>query len=162
MYKWFRDCRTAEEGKQLYRELVRKFHPDNGGSGEELKEISVEFKMWFETHKNIHRTTQGKTHTAEKETTETAEEFMDIINNLSTLQNIEVEICGSWLWITGNTYPVRAQLAEFGCRWSRGKKKWYWTKDPFTSANYKKPSMEKIRQRYGSERVHLERKLCLE
>ena len=162
MYKWFKNCKTAEHGKQLYRELVRKYHPDNGGTGEELKEISVEFKMWYETHKNIHTNEQGETYTSEKETTETAEEFMEIIRNLSTLTGIEVEICGTWLWITGNTYPVRTQLTEFGCRWSRGKKKWYWTKDPFTTNHYKKPTMEQIRNRYGSQNVKLNTRICIE
>lgn len=162
MYKWFSECKTAEQGKQKYRELVKQYHPDNGGTGEELKEISAEFSTWWDHYKNIHTNADGKTYTSEKETTETAEQFMDIIRNLSNLPNIEIEICGSWLWITGNTYPVRTQLSEFGCRWSRGKKKWYWTQDDFTKARYKKPSMEQIRQRYGSQMVHLQPNLCLE
>lgn len=162
MWKWFKQCKTAEEGKGRYRELVRKFHPDNGGSGEELKEISVEFKNWFEKHKNIHTDSEGKTYTSETETFETAEDFMDIINNLSTLPNISVEICGSWLWISGNTYPVRTQLASFGCRWSKGKKKWYWTTDEYTRVRYKTPTMAQIRQMYGSQKIKLHTRPQLE
>ena len=162
MWKWFRDCKTAEEGKARYRELVRKYHPDNGGTGEELKEISVEFKTWFAKYKNIHTNSEGETYTSEKETTETAEDFMEIINNLSTLPGIEVEICGTWLWISGNTYPVKDQLSSFGCRWSKSKKKWYWTTDDYTKARYKKPTMEQIRQMYGSQKVKLSHRLCIE
>ena len=61
MYKWFRDCTTAEAGKQLSRELVRKFHPDNGGSGEEIKEINTEFKTWWQHYKDIHKSKYGST-----------------------------------------------------------------------------------------------------
>jgi hypothetical protein len=161
MARWFSSCKTAEQGKALYRELVRKFHPDNGYTGDELKEINVEFKIWWKSHKDIHQNAEGKTYTAEHETTETAEEFMEIISNLSTLSGIEIEICGSWLWISGNTYPVRVQLSEFGCRWSRGKKKWYWTKTEYSGMKYKKPTMEEIRLRYGSQKVTPDRRAML-
>ena len=41
---------------------------------------------------------------------ETPEEFKKIINELVTLQGIEIEICGDWIWVTGNTYNCREQL----------------------------------------------------
>ena len=153
MFKWFRDCKTAEQGKQLYRELAKKFHPDNGASGEELKEIISEFKVWFEHFKNVHEK-DGQTYTSKNETSYTAEQFIEIINKLSSIPNIEVEMCGDWLWITGNTYPYKEQLKEFGCRWSVGKKKWYWTQDPYNKG-FKHPTMNQIRNRYGSENVKL-------
>lgn len=161
MFKWFRDCKTCEEGKQLYHELAKRFHPDNGGTGEELKEIISEFKLWFEKFKNIHTNKEGKTYTAKQETSETAEQFIDIINNLSTIPSIDVEMCGDWLWITGNTYPYKEQLKEFGCRWSIGKKKWYWTTDPYMKG-YKHPTMTQIRNRYGSENIKLNSRLEIE
>lgn len=162
MFKWFRDCKTAEAGKQLYRELVRKFHPDNGGSGEEIKEINTEFKTWWVRYKDIHTAKDGTTYKSAEATQETAEDFIDIINNLSTIPNISVEICGSWLWISGNTYPVRTQLSSFGCRWSKGKKKWYWTTDEYTKVRYKTPTMAQIRQMYGSQKVKLHTRPQLE
>ena len=162
MHKWFRDCKTAEQGKQLYRELVRRFHPDNGGSGEEIKEINSEFKTWWERYKDIHTAKDGTTYKSSETTEETAEDFMEIINNLSTLSGIEVEICGRWIWIIGNTYPVRTQLSSFGCRWSRGKKKWYWTTDEYTRVRYKTPTMAQIRQMYGSQKIKLNTRPQLE
>ena len=161
MFKWFRDCKTAEEGKQLYRELAKKFHPDNGGSGIELKEIISEFKIWWLRFKDIHANSDGKTYKSERETTETAEEFIEIIENLSSIPGISVELCGSWLWITGNTYSYREQLKLFGCRWSKGHKKWYWTKDEYRRQKGHN-SMAEIRFKYGSEQVHLNARPCLE
>lgn len=161
MFYWFKNCKTCEEGKQLYRELAKRYHPDNGASGEELKEIISEFKQWFEKYKNIHINKEGKTYTAKQETSETAEQFIDIINNLSIIPSIEVEMCGDWLWITGNTFPYKEQLKEFGCRWSIGKKKWYWTTDPYMKG-YKHPTMTQIRNRYGSENVKLNSRLEIE
>lgn len=160
MFKWFRDCRTAEQGKDLYRQLAKRYHPDNGGTGNELKEIIAEFKIWWGRFKDIHQTAEGKTYTAEQETTETAEEFIEIIEKLSCCQGIEVEACGSWLWLTGNTYTYREYLKEIGCRWSKGKRKWYWTHEPWRSTKVHK-SMEQIRTQYGSQKVQLNSRLQL-
>lgn len=157
MWKWFRNCKTAEEGKARYRELVRKYHPDNGYTGNEIKEINVE------SHKNIHATKEGQTYTSKTSTRETAQDFIDIISKLSNLPGIEVELCGSWLWISGNTHPVKSQLCTFGCRWSKSKNKWYWTKDDLSNkARYKKPSMEYIRMRYRSQEIELTSTPCLQ
>ena len=38
---------------------------------------------------------------------ETASDFIQIINALMKIKGIKVELCGSWLWISGNTYRVR-------------------------------------------------------
>ena len=159
--KWFRNCKTAEEGKELYRKLAKQYHPDNGGSGEELKDIISEFKMWYSIHKDIHTNEKGETYKAEKETTETAEDFIEIITNLSSLSGIDVELCGTWLWISGNTYQYKTQLASFGCKWSSSKKKWYWTKTPFVKHRCKTTKMEDIRFRYGSQKVSLNPRPCL-
>lgn len=153
--KWFRTCRTAEEGKSLYRKLVKEYHPDNGGNADIFKQINNEFTMWWNTHKDIHYSTEtGETYEeTEHRTTETAEEFIEIIENLRTLDGINVELCGSWLWISGNTYPHKDKLLMFGCRWSRSKKEWYWAKD-LTFTHYKTgKSKSWIRTRYGSEMI---------
>ena len=163
MWKWFIHCKTAEEGKARYRELVRKYHPDNGYTGNEITEINVEFSAWFEVFKNIHVSKEGKTYTSKTSTRETARDFIDIMSKLSNLPGIEVELCGSWLWISGNTYPVKSQLHTFGCRWSKSKNKWYWTKDDLSNkARYKKPSMEYIRMRYGSQEIEITPTPCLQ
>ena len=106
MCKWFRDCRTAEAGKQLYRELVRKFHPDNGGSGEEIKEINSEFKTWWERFKDIHTAKDGSTYKSKEATKETAEEFMEIIKkpvnpSWHRSRNLRNMVVGIWKYLPG-------------------------------------------------------------
>lgn len=150
MFKWFRNCKTAEEGKKLYHDLVKKFHTDNGGDLETIKAINAEFSIWWKSHKDIHTDKNGETKKSQKETTETAEQFMDIINALFNIGvKLTIEIRGSWLWITGDTYPVREQLKGLGCRWSTGQHSWYWTVEEFTKARYKRKSKEEQRNLYG-------------
>ena len=43
MMKWFKDVTTVEELRKLYRELLRKHHPDNGGNVSDMQEINAEY-----------------------------------------------------------------------------------------------------------------------
>ena len=153
-WKWFSDCDTAEAGKKRYHQLTKQHHPDNGGNAETMKEINAEYSSWWKRYKDVHVSAKGTKYTSEKATTETAEMFIDIIDKLSRLRDIEVEICGSWIWIAGNTFPYRDQLKTFGCRWSVGKKRWYWTVEPFIRKK-SRMTMDDIRRVYGSEKVHM-------
>lgn len=125
--KYFHDCTTLDELKKQYRRLAMIHHPDVGGDPETMKEINNEHDALFEILKSRHNAeakadTTGKTH----ETTETAEEFREIIEKLLRMNGLEVELCGSWLWIGGNTREHKDELKAAGCRWSNNKKLWYW------------------------------------
>lgn len=69
-----------------------------------------------------------------------------------SLPNIKVELCGTWIWITGDTKPVKEQLKELGCKWAPKKKKWFWRK-PTDKKFWKKGEldMDAIRMKHGSE-----------
>lgn len=90
---------------------------------------------------------------AKKQNTETPEGFRDIINILIKLDGLEIEICGTWLWLSGNTYIYRDIIKELNFRWNKGKKKWCFYND--ISINNKdvkrSKTMEQIRAKYGSE-----------
>lgn len=148
MFKWFSGCRTAEEGKKLYRDLSRKYHPDTGWHGDELKEITVEFRAWWKLNKDIHEATAE-----EKESGKTVdiEKFIHIINKLSTY-DIDIDIVGCWLWLRGNTYPIREELKAAGCRWSSKHKLWYWTEFPFCRFTTKS-SYSDLKRFYGCETI---------
>lgn len=49
MNKYFEDVKSIEELRQRYRELLKKYHPDNeGGSVEITQEINAEYDRLFE------------------------------------------------------------------------------------------------------------------
>lgn len=64
---------------------------------------------------------------------------------------LELEICGDWIWIRGNTYQIKDQLKALGCYWANKKKAWYWRPADYVKVSKKEWSMEKIRFRFGSE-----------
>ena len=86
-------------------------------------------------------------------TKESAGAFIMILDHLLKLDGLEIELCGRWLWIGGNTKPHKEKLKACGCRWSNSKKLWYWhfaeDGDRWHRGN---KSMNQIRRKYGSTR----------
>lgn len=145
---YFDKCKTLDELKAEYRRLAVKYHPDTGGDLETMKAVNAEHDRVFEILKKKHNDSADEYH----QTTETAEEFRDIINALLTLPGLEIELCGSWLWIGGNTLEHREKLRELGCKWSQTKKLWHWHHAEDGSKWYRgKRSMNEIRSKYGSQ-----------
>jgi len=144
---YFRNITTLDELKKEYRRLCMLHHPDIGGDLETMKVINAEHDKLFETLKTQHNATADEYH----QTTETAEEFRDIIEKLLHLDGLSVELCGSWLWISGETKKHKDALAAAGCRWSKSKNMWYWHHAE-SGRHWRrgKTSIGEIRSKYGS------------
>lgn len=133
MFKWFKDCRNLQDVKHTYRTLCKQYHPDIAGvqSEETMKQINAEYETAFNYWKH-HIAADDTTPDSDREETtqETPEAFKDIINGIITLDGIQIDIVGSWIWLSGNTYNHREAIKELGFKWSTGKKMWYWCENP--------------------------------
>lgn len=109
------NIRTLEKLKKAYHRLCLKLHPDVGGSAEEVKILKAEYETLFARMKNIHVNKDGETY--EKETQETSQEIQLLIADLLKLDDIEIEIIGCFVWITGDTKLHKEYLKELGFRW---------------------------------------------
>ncbi len=150
---YFNHCKTAEEVKAAYKEQVKALHPDNHPERDttaEFQAMQAEYMKAWDRLKNIHTNEAGETYT--KETTETAAEYMDLIDKLMRIPGILIELCGSWLWITGDTYTSRDTLKALGFHWASKKHAWYYHKDPWHGHGCK-GSLDDIRIKYGSQSV---------
>ena len=157
--KHFTNCKTLEELKKAYRKAAIENHPDHGGSVEVMAEINAEYVVMFNRLKNAHNANA----TDERKTTETPEEFKAIIEKLIRLDGLDIETCGSWLWISGNTYANREELKKAGCKYSKNKKMWYWHHEEETRSYYRsKTTIDEIRAKYGSDMVHVSRRAELQ
>lgn len=157
---YFTNCKTAEEIKKSYRSWAVKLHPDNGGSEEAFKEMQAEFTKCFDRVKNIHTNKDGQQYekTGENASTETAEEFMYIINILISMEGLNVELCGCWVWVSGETKQYKDQLKELGCKWSANKQMWYYQRDGKRRYHKKAWTIDEIRGVYGSEKFRAARR----
>lgn len=156
---FFSGCRTIEELKKQYKKLSLKHHPDKGGSNEVMARINAAYDELFKKLKDIHNATADENHQCR----ETPEEFREIVNILSGMDGLEIELCGSWLWIGGNTMVHKDRLKAAGCKWASQKKMWYW--HPAEQKGWRsksRTSMTEIRAKYGSMMVRGNRFAAIE
>ena len=148
MTQYFANCKTLDELRIAYRKLAAIHHPDIGGDVATMQAINAEHDRVFEALKAAHNASADEFH----QTTETPEEFREIIELLLKLEGLTVELCGSWLWIGGNTRENKDGLKAAGCRWSNNKKLWYWHhEEPGKHWRRGNSTMTDIRRKYGSQ-----------
>ena len=96
--RFFENIKTVEQLKKEYHKLCMLYHPDNNGDAEIMKRINKMYKELFNKLKFCQETEQP-----ENTTDETPEEFIEIIDKLIKMQDLQIEICGCWIWVSGNT-----------------------------------------------------------
>lgn len=155
---YFTGCKCIEDLKELYR-LCRKYHPDVSGTDttEQMKAINAEYDAVFGKVKDIHRSTKdpGTTYTAAEETTETPQEFRDVINKIIHL-DLDIEIIGSWIWVTGNTREYKDVLKAAGFRWCNNKVAWTWHREGERKKTHKQFNLTEIRDIFGTNKIERE------
>lgn len=147
MKKWFKGINTLEELKAEFKKLAMKHHPDLGGSTEDMQEINNEYDILSKVLPSQNKTT------SQADNTNNAERFRDILMAIIHLNGLEIEICGNWIWVSGNTREHKTTLKSNGFMWASKKEMWYWRAEEYSSHGKKNTTMADIRTKYGSEKV---------
>ena len=162
MSKYFKDVNTLEELRRQYRDLLKKYHPDNAnGSTQATQEINAEYDRLFKALKNRHesKSADNKESNAKTDFNNMKYDFSEdaklreVLQQIITFDGINIEIVGCWIWVDGSTYSYKDTLKGIGFKWGREKKKWYFHTEAFRKRSHKKLSMEDIRNYYGSTEV---------
>ena len=151
--RYFDSCTTAEDVKQAYKRLARDLHPDcnhDRDTTAEFQEMSRQYEEAWKRCRNTHKNAEGETY--QKESTEDASVYADLINALLPMPGLMIELCGSWLWITGNTKEHKDSLKALGFRYSSNKQAWYFHIEPYHKHGKGNKSMDDIRDMYGSQK----------
>lgn len=167
--KYFNNISTLEILRKQYKELLKKYHPDNvTGSTEATQEINAEYDKLFRELKDRHSTADSVNNTNKSEYSqnmydwENDKALREILEKIINFDGIEIEIAGQWIWVAGNTYRHKKELKEIGFKWASQKKQWYFHTDAFKKKSRKSLSMEDIRNYYGITKVYTNAKVLLE
>ena len=152
--KYFKNVSTIEELRREYKKLLKENHPDNGGSEEATKQINLEYEKMFEMLKDKHeqQTKEKAEGFSYKWDAEIDRQIREAIQKIIHL-DVEIEIVGTWVWVSGNTYPVREQLKEAGFKYIGKRKMWAVHFEQFHKKSKKEIAFDEIRNYYGSEKV---------
>jgi hypothetical protein len=144
----FKDCTNIDDIKNIYRKLVKQYHPDINKNVDDsiIKEINSQYDRAIKDLKDKKSTKKADSQVYE------AEIFKDIVTQLIKFNDIEIEICNWYIWLSGNTRPIKDLLKSLKFRWAARKKQWYYRPDWCFSRNRKEWSMEQIRSTYGSKK----------
>lgn len=138
--KWFTGITSLDELRNLYKKLLIKYHPDNNpnlDTTDIMQEINAEYDQLLNQFKDNHTNTQKET------------ELKKVLNEVIKLKaDIVIELIGTWIWVSGKTYPIKDKLCALHFKFSSKKKMWYWgTRSP---GYYVPMDMASIRSKYGS------------
>ena len=144
----FFGCTSAAEVQLRYDELSKVFN----GQDEMLRVIRTEYSTLMNVLTPVE--TEQPVENAEevKERATVAEKIKELQGKLNP-DGLHLEICGTFLWVTGKTYNVKDVLKELGFRYSANKMAWYYRKDEHRSSNQSPIPLEVIREKYGVTEV---------
>lgn len=136
---------TAELVKKAYRRASSKYHPDKGGSVEMMQAVNQAYEALKDFSGNL-----------DAGDIDYGDLLNEALNKIITLQGIEIEVCGAWIWVTGETRQHKDALGKNGAGfwWAKKKKAWYFRPSDWKSASRGNWSLDEIREKHGSERVY--------
>ena len=162
---YFDGCTTNEEVKIEYRRLCKMWHPDLGKPEEKaertvrMQEINAAYARACAGHRfeemREHARARGRPEPTPQDFTDAAavdERIRAAIEAIIMLDGLDIEICGLWVWVGGETKRHRKELHAAHFRFSGPKLKWYFAGVP-AGWGAATMDMDDIRTRYGSEKV---------
>lgn len=156
--KYFNQLVTVEEIKAHYRRLAMSNHPDKGGDLRVMQEINDEYVAALKRCDGRTSTgSDGKEHTYRYDEKVEGEVISKIDELLKArLADVHIDLIGTWIWVTGNTKPVKDALKGMGCKWHSVRECWFWNAQPWRGGR-SKSSLGALAAKYGCTRFENER-----
>ncbi len=140
---------SLEAVKKAYRQACKAYHPDINPAGTVMMQAVNEA---FESLSKENFPIQLN----EFDTVNNYGEALNIaLNEIINLMGLTIEICGAWIWVSGETKVHKEILKKADFIWSSQKGMWYFRPQAIKSRWYcGKLSLDEIRVKYGSEKVN--------
>lgn len=146
---YFNECKDLECAKLLFKKLALQHHPDRGGDTETMQRINADYAYMCA---KLIRAKGLNTEDAQNEFN-LSEKYQSVVNAIIGLNDINIELVGLWIWVTGNTYQHREKLKESGLFYASKKIAWYYRPEEFKCSNRLSMSLDEIKSKYGSKSI---------
>lgn len=152
--KYFNSCKTVEDVKHLYKQLAKEHHPDKGGRTVTMQEINSEYSFVIAKLLKGMNVTDSEMDSSILQ----SESYRNAINAVIGFDKIIIELIGCWIWIEGETFPIRNYLKENGFYYSKPKKAWYFRAEEHRAKYSSKMELSVLKDIYGCTRISKNKK----
>ena len=154
---YFKDCDSLDAIKARYRALAMKHHPDRGGDTRTMQDINKEYHELLESldGKAKYQRPDGswKTYKYVYKNEQQVIEVVEKLIKLNLPDDVEILIIGLYVWVRGNTKPVKDKLKTIdGMKWHSKRSCWYW-RPAWMMSNYTGQPLEVLMATYGGRIV---------
>ena len=148
--RYLNHCKNLQQLKAEYKRLAKLHHSDlEGGDVAVMAAINNEYDILSQRLPAV--SAEGKEYNPA--TREAPEEFRAAVMAEMYLTGVELELCGAWLWATGDTRPHKDALKAAGYKWSSNKAAWYWHEPGYRKLGKRRFELDEIRYMFGSEKI---------
>ena len=138
---------TAHDAKEAYYAMSKKYHPDVNPAGlQMMKMINEAWEVLKDLAGIIEVDPDQDT------TTNYPEDLNEAIVSIINLEGLDIEICGSWVWVSGETRTHKDAIKAAGFKYASKKIMWYYRPEGKRAWSRGKVSMNDIRHKYGTTR----------
>lgn len=139
---------TLQDLKKAYRKSCKAYHPDVNPAGEETMQAVNE------AYETLLKLSFPIVLDSSEERKNYGESLNNALNSIIILNDIKIEICGAWVWVSGNTKPHKETFKSSDFLWSRNKGMWYFRPESQKKRFFRgSSSIDEIRTKYGSQTV---------
>lgn len=133
--------------KSAYRKACKTYHPDINPSGTAMMQAVNE------AYESLMQESFPINVTDTDEINNYGEILNAALNAIINCTGLTIEVCGAWIWVSGDTKSNKDTLKRAGFLWSRPKGMWYFRPQSQKKRYYRgESSIDEIRVKYGSEK----------
>ena len=139
--------------KRAYREKAKQYHPDKQNGN---LDMMVLVNLAYEVLKQSNYTwTEQETRTGQ-ESAPLTETITTLWNSIKHYRGLHGEIIGSWLWVSGDTYPIKDKLKGLDFKFAHNKKAWYFHEGEWHKRSHRDLNLQDLRGLWGNQDLETE------
>lgn len=154
MKNFFNGLKTVADVKKEYRRLANIYHPDHGGDTRTMQIINEQYHNTLKSMDGQQAYSDDQKVYTYHYNYDIEQSVLEVLYKLLSLkmEDVEIYIIGTWVWVLGNTRPYKEDLKKLGLIWHGKRMAWYYRKHNFAHRMSNK-SLSWIATYYGGYNV---------